>query len=276
MPHSHAYLRARVDKLTDLATMPQSVTAVASMLDRGTASTAAIADEISKDQIITLKVLRLVNSGFCGFRTPISSIHHATVLLGLAALRMLLFSTALLTLAASRSMMGFWKHSVGTARAAGLLAERAGLPKPEELAVAGLVHDVGKVVIDQAVPVKNAEIRRYVAASGGLQIDAERAVLGVTHTEVGGWLVERWRLPARLARPIVFHNDFDPAQEFAERTAVVHLADIACRARGYGDPGDAYIPTLDPRAWELLGLSMNDLAGVFVELDRLDESGGWP
>ena len=274
MPHDLAYLRARVGKLSDLATMPQSVTAVAAMLDRSSASTAAIADEISRDQVISLKVFRLVNSGFCGFRTPISSIHHATVLLGIAALRMLLFSTALLTLAARRSMMGFWKHSIGTARAAGLLAERVGLSKPEELAVAGLVHDVGKVVIDQVVPAKSAEIRRHVAASGGLQIDAERAVLGVTHAEIGGWLVERWRLPARLADPIVFHNDFDPAREHAERTAVVHLADIACRARGYGDPGDASIPTLDPRVWELLGLSVSDLAPIFIALDQLDETGG--
>jgi len=265
--------RARVDALPEVATMPRTVTTVASMIDRGSASTAAIALEIGKDQAIALKVLRLVNSGFCGFRSPVTSISHATVLVGLDALQMLMFGTTLLSLEATQRLKGFWQHSVGTARAAAVLAERAGLARPEELAVAGLLHDIGKVVIAQVAPEETTAIDVRVEQSGGLRIDAERAILGVTHTEVGGWIAEKWALPERLTYPVVFHNDFDPEQEFADRTAVVHLADIACRAIGFGYPGDGRIPSIDRRAWDLLGLSIPDVAATFTEIDAMDVSG---
>ena len=186
---------------------------------------------------------------------------------------MLLFGTTLLTLEATQRMRGFWQHSVGTARIAGTLAERAGLAKPEELAVAGLLHDIGKVVIAQVAPEESTAIDELVESSGGLRIDAEREVLGVTHPEVGGWLAEKWSLPDRLTYPVAFHNDFDPDQRFADRTAVVHVADIACRAYGFGFPGDRRIPAIDRRAWGLLGLSMPDLAATFIELDELDVTG---
>ena len=266
-------LRARVARLTKVATMPRTVTIVASMIDDGSASAVAISREVSKDQVLTLKLLRLVNSGFCGFRSPVTSISHATVLVGLDALRMLLFGTTLLTLEATQRMKGFWQHSVGTARVAGVLAERAGLAKPEELAVAGLLHDIGKVVITQVAPDETSAIEQLVEQTGGLRIDAEREVLGVTHPEVGGWLAESWSLPERLTYPVIFHNDFDPDQQFADRTAIVHVADITCRARGFGFPGDRRIPVMDRRAWDMLGLSMPDVAAALVELDALDMTG---
>ena len=267
-------LRTRVDRMTRIATMPRTVTTVAAMIDSGSASTAAIAREVSKDQVISMQVLRLVNSGFCGFRMPVNSISHATVLVGLDALRMLLFGTTLLNLEATQKMRGFWQHSIGTARAAGVLAERAGLPKAEEIAVAGLLHDIGKVVITQVAPTETAAIEEVVERTGGLRIDAELEVLGMTHLEVGGWLAAKWALPPRLMYPVVFHNDFDPDREFADRTAVVHVADIICRARGIGNPGDRRIPTLDRRACKMLGLSMDDVAVTLVELDKIDLLGG--
>ena len=178
-----------------------------------------------------------------------------------------------LTLEATQRMKGFWQHSLGTARVAGLLAERAGLAKPEEIAVAGLLHDIGKVVITQVSPDDAVAIEALVENTGGLRIDAEREILGVTHPEDGGWLAEKWSLPDRLTYPVIFHNDFDPDQQFADRTAVVHVADITCRARGFGFPGDLRVPALDRRAWDLLGLSMPDIAATLTELDGLDVTG---
>ncbi len=137
-----------------LATMPKAILTVGTMIDSGVASSSAIAREIGKDQVLAAKLLKLVNSGFCGFRSPIASISQATLLLGLDALRMLIYSTTVLDLAraANHRMKGFWEHAVGTARTSALLAERVGLPHPEELAVAGLMHDIGKVVIARWSP----------------------------------------------------------------------------------------------------------------------------
>ena len=82
---SKGNLRKRVETLTKVATIPRTVTTVASMIDNGSASAATISREVSKDQVLALKVLRLVNSGFCGFRSPVTSISHATVLVGLVS-----------------------------------------------------------------------------------------------------------------------------------------------------------------------------------------------
>ena len=139
--------------------------------------------------------------------------------------------------------------------------------------MAGLLHDIGKVVITQVSPDEAAAIDERVEETGGLRIDAEREILGVTHSEVGGWLAEKWSLPDRLTCPVIFHNDFDPEQRFADRTAAVHVVDIACRARGFGFPGDLRVPVIDRRAWNLLGLSMSDVAATLVELDALDVNG---
>ena len=256
-------LRRRVDKLTRLATMPRTVTTVASMIDTGSASTAQISAEIAKDQVIAMQVLKLVNSGFCGFRMPVTSISHATVLIGLDALRMLLFGTTLLNLEATRQMQGFWRHSLGTARAAGVLAELAGLQKAEEVAVAGLLHDIGKVVITQVAPVETLAIDRVVEEKGLLRIDAEREVLGLTHLEVGRWLAAKWALPDRLTYPVVFHNDFDSERDLlterpwftsptscAGRVALAFRAITGCRRSilAPGTSSDCRCPKW-PRPW---------------------------
>ena len=268
-------LRKRVESMNNLATMPKSILTVGAMIDGGAASSSTIAREVAKDQVLSAKLLKLVNSGFCGFRSPIASISQATLLLGLDALRMLIYSTTVLDLAeaVNHRMKGFWEHAVGTARTSALLAERAGLSRPEELAVAGLMHDIGKVVIAQVVPDECDHIRRLVAERDCLQIDAEREILGVTHLDVGAWFVTTWSLPARLRYPVAYHNAYDDEQEHADRTAVVHVADIICRAKGIGFAGDRRVPAINRGAWSVLKLSMDDVADTCAALDVLVASG---
>lgn len=264
-----AALRARVEQLTTIATLPNSVSRITALMNSPSASAAAIAEEISRDQVLAGKVLKLVNSGFCGFRKPIATVTHAMVLLGADVVRTLVLSAAVLDLLdmMTASLEGLWEHSLGTARASKALAEKLGLADPEELAVAGLMHDIGKVVIAQTFPAEHGQIRQIVESQRCLQIDAEREVLGVTHLDVGMWLLRKWALPAKLVYPIAYHNLFHPSREFADRTAVVHIADIVCRGMGVGYPGDDRIPPLDRRAWDLLQLTSADLEDVCLGLE---------
>jgi len=101
-----------------------------------------------------------------------------------------------------------------------------------------------------------------VAERNCLQIEAEAEVLGVSHAEVGMWLLKKWSLPPNMIYPIAYHHAFHPRRDFADRTAVVHLADILCRAKGIGYPGDRRLPRLDPEAWQLLGLDLADVEEV--------------
>ena len=263
-------IRARVEGLTKVLTIPAVVERVSEMVNAGTVSASEIAQEVAKDQVLTTKVLKLVNSGFYGFRQPITTLTHGMVLLGLDVVKTLVMTAAALDIidTMNQYMEGLWEHSLGTARAANAIAERLQLANPEEYAVAGLLHDMGKVVIAQTFPGEHAKIRQVVERRQCLMIDAEAEVLGVTHPEVGMWLLKKWSLPAKIVYPIAYHSNFHPRRDFADRTAVVHLADILCRGKGIGHPGDSRMPSLNPEAWSMLRMTMEDVEWVCEQLDH--------
>jgi putative nucleotidyltransferase with HDIG domain len=268
--YDRAQVRARIEGMSTVRTIPAVVSRIAAMLDSGSVSAVDIAEEISTDQVLAAKVLKLVNSGFYAFRSPITTISHAMVLLGFDVVRTFVLTASVLDLAEAmhRLMAGLWEHSLATARAARAIAERSGLGDHEEIALVGLLHDIGKVLIAQAFPAEFDEIRRVTMERGCLQLEAETAVLGVGHPEVGAWLLRKWSLPSKMVMPIAHHSSFHPRRDYADRTAVVHLADILSRAKGIGHPGDRRIPRLDPEAWALLGLTMADVDVVCRQLDE--------
>ena len=263
-----SHLRARIEGLRDVSTVPHTVKRLTALMSSTSPSTAEVAEQISQDQVLSARVLKLVNSGFCGFRRPIGSIHHALVLLGLDAVRALVCGAPLVDLFAEgcRRIEGLWEHSVGTARAAHAIAELVGLPRAEEVAVAGLLHDLGKVIIAEAVPAEFERIGHLIDERDCLQFEAEKAVLGVTHEDVGMWLLKKWGLPPQIVYPVAYHHRVHRQRDFAEATAVVHMADILCRAIGAGYPGDRRMPAIDPTAWDLLSLTMDDTAAALERI----------
>ena len=259
-----AVVRSRVEGISKVVTIPAVVNRILAMVATGTVSAGEIADEIGNDQVLAARVLKLVNSGFYGFRQPITTITHAMVLLGGDVVKTLVMTASVIDLVDRMNQLleGLWEHSVGTARAAGAIAERLRMRDVEEIALCGLLHDIGKVIVGQTFPVEHARIRQVVAERNCLQIEAEAEVLGVSHAEVGMWLLKKWSLPPNMVYPIAYHHAFHPRRDFADRTAVVHLADILCRAKGIGYPGDRRLPRLDPEAWQLLGLDLADVEEV--------------
>ena len=265
-----AVIRARVEGISKILTIPTIVGRITAMIASGSVSAAEISEEISKDQVLTAKVLKLVISGFYGFRQPITTITHAMVLLGLDVVKTIVLTASVMDIidAMNQYMQGLWEHSVGTARVANAIAIRAGMPNPEEVALSGLLHDIGKVIIAQTFPAEHARIREVVGARNCLQIEAEQEVLGVAHPEIGMWLLKKWSLPAKMLYPIAYHSNFHPRRDFADRTAIVHVADIVCRAKGIGYPGDSRLPAVNPEAWAMLRMTVRDLEGVCSQIDE--------
>src|SRR5512140_2374927 len=128
-------VRAKVEAMTNIATIPDVLAKLRRVLDNPSMSAATVGDEISKDQVLAAKVLRLVNSGFYGFRTPITAITQAMVLLGFDVIKTLVLTAAVLDILElmKRYLSGLWEHSVATARVANAVAERLKLPNPEEI-----------------------------------------------------------------------------------------------------------------------------------------------
>ncbi|MBW1947508.1 MAG: HDOD domain-containing protein, partial [Deltaproteobacteria bacterium] len=115
-------------------------------------------------------------------------------------------------------------------------------------------------------PVRD-EIVRLVEEKKISRYEAENELLGFTHAQVGLWLAEHWKLPQSLAEPMFYHHQPEKARHAPEQTAIVHLANIIIRARGFGSGGDPYVPPLSRQAWELLGLKPEDFHDILEEME---------
>ncbi|MBX7258617.1 MAG: HDOD domain-containing protein [Candidatus Hydrogenedentes bacterium] len=258
MPISPEHIERKIVELANLPTLPGILKKVSLMTGGGESSAADVAKVISTDQVLTAKLLRLVNSPVYGFPGRISSVTHAVVLLGFNVVKGLVMGTAVFdTLGASGQ--GLWKHSLGCAIVSRKLAQQIGHAEPEEIMVAGLLHDLGKVALTFVFPNEYQKVVEEARASGRYVGDVEREVFGVTHTRVSSWLAAEWHFPARLAEPLTYHHNPELAKTNRDATCIVHVGDILTRGMGYGHPGDDSMPPLNHEAFQSLGISFTQI-----------------
>ena len=268
-------LRNRIEKLGDLPTLPHVVQRLAAMIGRPTVSTEEIGSIIEKDQVLAAKVLRLANSPFYGFPSRIGSVPHAVIVLGFNVVKGLTLCASALSIMKDAGMDQLWRHSLGVAITANLLAARLEIKNPEELFVAGLLHDIGKVVLYVKWPGVGTSIKDALQAGGDRSLfDVEKDVTGLSHADIGGCLANAWHLPITLREPILYHHDPALAKEATLQTAIVHVADILVKGLACGNPGDDLIPPLSKAAWDMVGLdeqSLNEciekVSSEFVTID---------
>jgi HD-like signal output (HDOD) protein len=265
-------LRRQLARLKTVPTLPKVMERVVSALEDPDVDFERVADLIEIDQALTSQILRLANSAFYSAQGAVSRVSQALVVLGAVVSRSVLLSTTVLDIRRVK-LTGFWEHSLGCAVAAGALAKATGRGQPEEVAAAGLLHDLGKVVLYKEMPDAFEDIVGRAAAEGKSFRDVERAVLGVDHGEIASWLVEKWRFPACLAEPIAFHHQPARAMVAKDETALVHVANVLVRGLGYGSGGDPLVPPVDARAWERLGLTPELLDRALASFDTdLDQA----
>ena len=226
-------LRNRIEQLGDLPTLPHVVQRLATMISSPTVSAEEIGTIIEKDQVLAAKVLRLANSPFYGFPSRIGSVSHAVIVLGFNVVKGLTLCASALTIMKDAGMDQLWRHSLGVAITAKLLATRLEIKNPEELFVSGLLHDIGKVVLyvkwpDVGTCIKDALMTRLDHSL----FDVERELTGLSHAEIGGCLANAWHLPIALREPILYHHNPNQAKEATLQTAIVHVADILVKEIG--------------------------------------------
>jgi putative nucleotidyltransferase with HDIG domain len=265
-PSEETAAKRRVRRLKNLPTLPDIVVKITKLMENPDTSAPQVGALIGRDQVLSAKVLRLANSAFYGQSRKISSIDQALVVLGFDAVRGLILSTSAFDLMA-RGIGGLWEHSLGCAAAAGAIARHLGRGDAEEIWIAGLLHDLGKVVLSLQAPEDLNRVLAAVEEKKAWFIQGEKALLGYTHDQVGLWLAEHWNLPVNLAEPIRFHHFPDQAENAPDQTAIVHLANIVIRARGFGFAGDPYVPPLSRRAFKRLGLTPKDFDPILDALE---------
>jgi HD-like signal output (HDOD) protein len=156
-------------------------------------------------------------------------------------------------------MNELWRHSLGVAITAHILGAKAAMKNPEEVFVAGLLHDIGKVVLYVKWPDVGRQITDASRKSSGSLMESEQELFGVTHADVGGWLATAWHLPSSLREPILYHHKPAAARDAKLQTAIVHVADVLAKGLACGNPGDDLVPPVSRQAWDLAGLDEQSL-----------------
>jgi putative nucleotidyltransferase with HDIG domain len=188
---------------------------------------------IQYDQSITANILRFANSAYFGLRAKVTSLKQAVAYLGTKAIMDMLFLSGSLSYFRGEytgyGLKGedLLSHSVSTALMCRILGERIELEETSTVFTAGLLHDIGKVVLSSFVRDKYNEIMQLVTHKKYSFVMAEREVLGMDHAQVGGEMAQQWGIPASIASPISLHHQFEKAPIEDISTPLVFLADQA-------------------------------------------------
>jgi putative nucleotidyltransferase with HDIG domain len=259
-------LRNKVENIRALPTMPGVIKRLSAVIEKPRVTIVEISAFISNDPALTTKVLKMVNSAIYGFPGRIASVSHATMLLGLNVIKGLLLGVSVFELM-QKTMKGLYEHSLACAIASRVIAQKKGLKEPEEVSVAGLLHDIGKVILVLEYP-KEYEAALNEAQGKKISIfEAEKNQFNATHADVGGWLAEKWHFPPSLIEVIQFHHRPALAKQAPVEAAIVHFADLLVRARGYGFAGEHFVPEVSTAAFEILNLSEPDIRDVLKHLE---------
>ncbi len=234
-------------------------------------SFAQLADLIEKDTVLAGNVLRLVNSPLYGLRGTVNSVRHAVAILGVVKLRNVLLGLSISHLwrgvktPPGWSAAAFNLHAVATAVLADLLVEAVPAPYPEGAFVAGLLHDVGKLLMAVALPREYSLAARLASAGDRNPITCEQEITGTDHAELSGDVLERWNLPEPIQRAVRYHHAPERADE--GRLDLAHVVQAANLLAA--DLGHSMLPPgLQP--FETASLAL-DALGLGPTLPRLLE-----
>lgn len=271
-------MRELIGGIRNLPTLPVVVARLTRMLADPETSVKKVTQLLAEDQALTAKILKLANSAYYGFPGQIGSVDHAVVMLGFGGVRDVALSASVIDLfrvsPANAEELGrlfaldqFWEHSIAAGVACRMLARQRKLADPEEAFVAGLLHDIGKLIMCEHLPGEFLDVLRDCRERGRTFVAAE-AERGLNHAALGRLLIEAWKLPERISEPVGFHHQLRPRRPTAAVTAAVQFADIFARSRGVGHSGDDFLPPLDPESARLLGLETLDLGPFVREFDE--------
>ncbi len=254
-----------------LGSLPIICNKLLDVLNDPRSSATDVAEVISNDTDLSARLLRIVNSAFYGMRSKIDTVTRAVAILG---------GNQLLSLAMGMSvvnffkdvpgdlvdMQSFWRHSVACGVASRLLASHRKTPNTERFFVAGLLHDIGRLVLFRELPEHAGQALALAASERIPLFEAEKKVLGFGHEKLGGVLLRSWKFPVSLEKNVYFHHAPHKAANRPE-ASIIHLADMMVNALELGSSGERLVPPLSAQAWEALELPPGVIAQIALQVN---------
>lgn len=271
MPISENLLK----KIESLPTLPIVVTRIMQLVENPKTAAVEISKVVALDPALTVKILKIVNSAYYGFPKQITTITHAIMILGFEDVKNIALGVSVFDIFKSKGpkvvdefdRVAFWQHSIGVGACTKLLAKKLRYKNPEEAFICGLLHDIGKIILDQYFHEEFMTVIRAAKEENLLFINAEKKVNDIDHPEVGRIVSKKWGLPQTIIDSVAFHHN--PSLADASNTtlvSLVHAADVFCRIQKIGNGGDMLVPQLQKAAWDTLKLQPTDLAKLYEEL----------
>jgi len=245
-----------IRQIQELPSLPVVVLELLSSMDQDDTDVHVLAQKIELDQGLAAKTLRIANSSFYGMQSKVTSIPQAVSVLGFHSIRTVVTACALTGSFAPVNggfdFQAFWRHSLATAIAARLLAPHLRI-NPETAFTAGLLHDLGTLVLVTRFPAEHALVRSYRQAHDCQMADAELAVIGIDHAQVGSALAAYWKFPEAIQQAVADHHAIDRL-EAGGLPLAVHMANAVALALDLAGIDDALVPPLSPAVWRSLSL----------------------
>lgn len=268
-------------RIQTVPSLPSVVIKLRQYLNQPDVSFDTLAKMIEYDPGLTANVLQLSNSAYFGWSRSIRTVKEAIVRLGTNRIFQMVLCMSVAPLV-RKPIKGYdlksedlWRHSIATAICAELTATELGLACCGEAFTAGLLHDMGKIVLGTFVDIDDEPIKEVMHSDGLAFNEAEQMVLGIDHAEVASALLRAWNLPDDVADAVRWHHQPSRAAENRREMAdLVHVADFQCMRLGFAGGIDSQAYRADPAAAERLGLGEGVIEKVgeqvMVAVDDLD------
>jgi len=262
----------KLDTIPDIPTLPSIVFKINEMLQDYDTSIKKLGKIIEKDPAMVTKILRLVNSSFYGFRSRIKSIPHAVIVLGFNTIKNAVVSVSIINTFSEKEtyegfeITDFWKHSIAVAVTSRYLAEQSKLDSPDDCFVAGLLHDIGKVVLSQHFTELFGQVWELVKGNGLSFYEAEKKVLPTNHAQIGGYLAKKWQFPVSLIDSITYHHEITQTVPNLSQLIIVHTANNIVKNYQGSSERSAGRSSLDPEAKRIMFRQLETVTDWFPDV----------
>ncbi|QDU62350.1 HDOD domain protein [Planctomycetes bacterium Pan216] len=262
------------DRINDVSTLPEVALRVVQVANDARSSASDLKRVLENDPALTARVLRTVNSSYYSLRYNVHSVQQAIALLGFNQIRNLAVTASVADVFTKDigirrySRRELWRHLVSVAVASRMIASRCGLAGFEEAYLAGLLHDWGIILEDQYLHEEFVSLVAQLPEDVRFA-DAEQAVFGFDHAELGGRIAERWKFPPATLAAIRYHHSSDQCSDRDELPIVqaVELANYLCTSKGISAIRSAPVGKPSLQALESLGVTREDYRVLWEDID---------
>jgi HD-like signal output (HDOD) protein len=260
-------IRQRIQKIdTKLPDAPTIISELNEVIDDPFATSNDVAQVVNKSPSLAALLLKIVNSAYYGFPSRIDRISRAVTIIGTKEISGLALGICVMRAfndipAELIDMQAFIRHSLACGMVARILGALKNMEQTEQLFVSGLLHDIGKLIVFKYFPEYTHSYMRLAASSGESVFYAEKAVLGLNHTQIARHLLDKWRLPSGLENNVVFHHTPAKASD-PIKAGIVQLADLIANGLGIGTSGEHSVPSIDEEVLESIDVSASTLQMV--------------